>query len=155
MCYVSTCQQSSQPIFCSSELAIKVDLAAKSTSLGWSRSTVLHLGWGVMMESPARVMLTPSVVQPSHPLELNAILVNTVPQLAAWQLCVSTLQSSRPIGHLGISLESELYLQPYGKIKVQCHWYCIVSDKQYLVYRHCRDRWTHNIYIRLFDHPHQ
>ena len=69
-----------------------------------------------MIESPARVMLTPSVVQPSHPLELNTIMVNKVDPEEAWQLWVSTLQSSRPTGHLGISLESELYLQPQGKM---------------------------------------
>ena len=69
-----------------------------------------------MIESPARVMLTPSVVQPVHPLELNTIMVNKVDPEEAWQLWVSTLQSSRPTGHLGISLESELYLQPQGKM---------------------------------------
>ena len=112
ICLSSTCQQFSQPIFCSSAFAIKVDLAAKSTWLGWSRSTVLHLGWGIWSESPARVMLTPSLVQPSHPLELNTIMVNKVDPSFAWQLWVSRLQISRPTGHLGISFESELYLQP-------------------------------------------
>ena len=61
-------------------------------------------------------MLTPSLVQPSHPLELNTIMVNKVDPEEAWQLWVSTLQSSRPTGHLGISFESELYLQPYRKL---------------------------------------
>ena len=81
-----TFQQFPQPRSCSATVARNVDSDWKSGMSGWSRSTVLHLGWGRRLSLPTRVMLSPSLLQPRQLWEVKTNFSSRVEPGEAWQL---------------------------------------------------------------------